>query len=90
MSKLYVFREFISEILSTAALDIFGVVENTLIEYKEEISRSEEERKRLQRLLNVVTQPNIAGSSSTVHFNIITCFVKNQHHKKLKYALQKR
>ncbi|XP_062304657.1 zinc finger protein 84-like isoform X2 [Osmerus eperlanus] len=60
MSKLYVFREFISEILSTAALEIFGGVEKTLIEYKEEISRSEEERKRLQRLLNVVTQPNIA------------------------------
>ncbi|XP_067088230.1 zinc finger protein ZFP2-like isoform X4 [Osmerus mordax] len=60
MSKLYVFREFISEILSTAALEIFGVVEKTLIEYKKEISRSEEERKRLQRLLNVVTQPNIA------------------------------
>ncbi|XP_067088232.1 histone-lysine N-methyltransferase PRDM9-like [Osmerus mordax] len=60
MAKLCVFREFISEILSTAALEIFGVVEKTLIEYKEEISRSEEERKRLQRLLNVVTQPNIA------------------------------
>ncbi|XP_062304671.1 zinc finger protein 135-like isoform X2 [Osmerus eperlanus] len=60
MAKLYVFREFISEILSKATLKIFGVVEKTLIEYKKEISRSEEERKRLQRLLNVVTQPNIA------------------------------
>ncbi|XP_067088235.1 zinc finger protein 260-like [Osmerus mordax] len=60
MSKLNVFRECISEILSAAALEIFGVVEKTLIEYKKEISRSEEERKRLQRLLNVVTQPNIA------------------------------
>ncbi|XP_062304739.1 zinc finger protein 391-like [Osmerus eperlanus] len=59
MSKSDLFREFISEILSTAALEIFGGVEKTLAEYKEEISRSEEERKRLQRLLDVVTQPEI-------------------------------
>ena len=59
MSKSELFREFISEILSTAALEIFGGVEKTLAEYKEQISRSEEERKRLQRLLDVVTQPEI-------------------------------
>ncbi|XP_046899787.1 zinc finger protein 599-like isoform X2 [Hypomesus transpacificus] len=60
MSKLNVFRECISEILSAAALEIFGVIEKTLIEYNEKILRSEEEMKRLPRLLNVVTQPNIA------------------------------
>ncbi|XP_067088229.1 zinc finger and SCAN domain-containing protein 2-like isoform X3 [Osmerus mordax] len=59
MSKLYVFREFISEILSTAALEIFGVVEKTFVEYQEEISRSEEERKRIQRLFDIVAQPEI-------------------------------
>ena len=71
MAKLYVFREFIGEILSTAALEIFGVVEKTLIEYNEEVSRSEEERKRLHRLLNVVTQPNIAGSLSIPCYNLL-------------------
>ncbi|XP_046899788.1 uncharacterized protein LOC124483395 isoform X3 [Hypomesus transpacificus] len=64
MSKLNVFRECISEILSAAALEIFGVIEKTLIEYNEKILRSEEEMKRLPRLLNVVTQPNIAAPLS--------------------------
>ncbi|XP_062304710.1 zinc finger protein 436-like isoform X1 [Osmerus eperlanus] len=59
MSKLNVLKEFIRDILAMAALEIFGVVEKTLAEYNEEISRSEEERKRLQRLLDVVTQPKI-------------------------------
>ena len=59
MSKLIVLRECIRDILAMAALEIFGVVEKTLAEYNEEISRSEEERKRLQRLLDIVTQPEI-------------------------------
>ncbi|XP_062304920.1 zinc finger protein 287-like [Osmerus eperlanus] len=59
MSKLDAFRELIREILTMAALEIFGGFEKTHAEYKEEISRSEEDMKRLQRLLDVVTQPEI-------------------------------
>ena len=57
MSKSDEFGEFIRDILTKGGLRIFGGFEKTYAEYKEEFSRSEEERKRLQRLLDVVTQP---------------------------------
>ena len=42
-----------------AALEIFEVVEVMFAECQDEISRSKEENARLQRLLDVVTKPNI-------------------------------
>ncbi|XP_067115179.1 oocyte zinc finger protein XlCOF22-like [Osmerus mordax] len=59
MSKLNMIRNFLSERLTMAALEIFEVVEVTFAECQDEISRSKEENARLQRLLDVVTQPNI-------------------------------
>ncbi|XP_062304678.1 zinc finger protein 271-like isoform X3 [Osmerus eperlanus] len=57
-SNLHI-RAFLSERLTTAASEIFGAIEIRFTEYQEEISRSEEERKRIQRLFDVVTQPEI-------------------------------
>ncbi|XP_062303908.1 zinc finger and SCAN domain-containing protein 21-like [Osmerus eperlanus] len=59
MSKLEVFKDFITERLTTAALEIFAAAEKSFAEFEEEISRSKEESARLQRLLDVVTQPEI-------------------------------
>ena len=59
MSKLDLFRGCIRERLTTAALEIFGAVEQMFAEYKEEICRSKEESARLKRLLNFVTQAEI-------------------------------
>ncbi|XP_062304682.1 trichohyalin-like isoform X6 [Osmerus eperlanus] len=59
MSKLNAIQEFLSERLTMAALEIFEGVEIMFSEYKDEISRSEKERKRIQRLFDVVTQPEI-------------------------------
>ncbi|XP_046897565.1 zinc finger protein 853-like [Hypomesus transpacificus] len=59
MSKLDLFRGFIREKLTTAALEIFGAVEQTFAEYKEEICRSKEESARLKRLLDCVTPAEI-------------------------------
>ncbi|XP_046899821.1 zinc finger and SCAN domain-containing protein 2-like [Hypomesus transpacificus] len=59
MSKLNMIRNFLSERLTMAALEIFEVVEVMFAECQDEISRSKEENARLQRLLDVVTKPNI-------------------------------
>ncbi|XP_062303904.1 zinc finger and SCAN domain-containing protein 2-like isoform X3 [Osmerus eperlanus] len=59
MSKLEVFRDFITERLTTAVFEIFRAAENAFAEFEEEISRSKEESARLQRLLDIVIQPEI-------------------------------
>ncbi|XP_046899815.1 zinc finger protein 391-like [Hypomesus transpacificus] len=59
MSKLNMIRIFLRERLTMAALEIFEVVEVMFAECQDEISRSKEENARLQRLLDVVSQPNI-------------------------------
>ncbi|XP_067115191.1 LOW QUALITY PROTEIN: zinc finger protein 853-like [Osmerus mordax] len=66
MSKLDLFRGFIRERLTTAALEIFGAVEQTFAEYKEEICRSKEESARLKRLLDFVTPPEMQRHRSEV------------------------
>uniref|UniRef100_A0A674E6P0 C2H2-type domain-containing protein n=1 Tax=Salmo trutta TaxID=8032 RepID=A0A674E6P0_SALTR len=50
MSKLALFNVYITERLTAAAVEIVGVVERTVTEYQEEISRSKEENERLRRL----------------------------------------
>ncbi|XP_031644850.1 zinc finger protein 2-like [Oncorhynchus kisutch] len=52
MSKLALFNVYITERLTAAAVEIAGVVERTVTEYQEEISRSKEENERLRRLLD--------------------------------------
>ncbi|XP_062341529.1 zinc finger protein 300-like isoform X2 [Osmerus eperlanus] len=59
MSQLNVFRNFINERLTTAALEIFAAAEKLFAEFEEEICRSKEKSTRLQRLLDIVTQPEI-------------------------------
>ncbi|CDQ73528.1 unnamed protein product [Oncorhynchus mykiss] len=52
MSKLALFNVYITERLTAVAVEIAGVVERTITEYQEEISRSKEENERLRRLLD--------------------------------------
>ena len=59
MSKLDLFRDLITQRLTTAALEIFAAAEKSFAELEEEISRSKEESARLQRLLDIVIQPEI-------------------------------
>ncbi|XP_038843900.1 uncharacterized protein LOC120043345 [Salvelinus namaycush] len=49
MSKLQLFRVFLNERLTTAAVDIFGAVEKTVVEYQEE-------NDRLRRLLGITPE----------------------------------
>nr|XP_046196243.1 uncharacterized protein LOC124028131 isoform X2 [Oncorhynchus gorbuscha] len=50
---------FLTQRLTAAAVEISAVFEKKMIEYREEISRSKEENKRLQRLLDLVFHPEI-------------------------------
>ncbi|XP_067115595.1 uncharacterized protein [Osmerus mordax] len=59
MSKLEVFMDFITQRLTTAVLEIFAAAEKSFAEFEGEISRSKEESARLQRLLDIVSQPEI-------------------------------
>ncbi|XP_029607556.1 uncharacterized protein LOC115192819 isoform X3 [Salmo trutta] len=52
MSNIQLLRVFLNERLTYAAEEIFGIVEKTIIEYQEEVVR-------LQRLLDIVLQPEI-------------------------------
>ena len=59
MSKLEVFRDFLTERLTTAVFEILRAAEKSFAEFEEEISCSKEESARLQRLLDIVTHPEI-------------------------------
>ncbi|XP_067115176.1 zinc finger and SCAN domain-containing protein 2-like [Osmerus mordax] len=59
MSQLNEIRELFGEILTTAASKIYWAAEKPFTGYQEEISRSKEESVQLQRLLDIVTQPEI-------------------------------
>ncbi|XP_041705893.1 zinc finger and SCAN domain-containing protein 2 isoform X2 [Coregonus clupeaformis] len=52
MSNIQLLKVFLNERLTYAAEEIFGVVEKTIVEYQEEVVR-------LQRLLDIVLQPEI-------------------------------
>ncbi|XP_059192775.1 zinc finger protein ZFP2-like [Centropristis striata] len=52
MSSVDSFRQFVNERLTAAAEEIFGVFENTVIQYQEEIDRQ-------RRLLDIVWKPDI-------------------------------
>ncbi|XP_023852868.1 uncharacterized protein [Salvelinus sp. IW2-2015] len=59
MSKMRLLQVYLNERLTAVAVEIFGAVENTIGEYQEEISRSNEEIERLRRLLDLVCKPDI-------------------------------
>ncbi|XP_020339367.1 zinc finger protein with KRAB and SCAN domains 8-like [Oncorhynchus kisutch] len=59
MSKMQLLQDYLNERLTAVAVEIFGAVENTIAEYQEEISRSNEEIERLRRLLDLVCKPDI-------------------------------
>lgn len=56
MTKLKLLNVFLNERLAAAAKEIFIEVENILIEYQEEITRSKAENDRLRGLLDVAFQ----------------------------------
>ncbi|XP_045553865.1 zinc finger protein 569-like [Salmo salar] len=59
MSKLQLLNVFVTERLSAAAVDIFGAVEKTIAEYREEIFRSAEENERLRRETDMIIKSEI-------------------------------
>ena len=59
MSKLQLFKDFVNERLAAAASEIFGLYEETLAECQEEICRAMDRNAQLQKLLDIVLQPEI-------------------------------
>eukprot|EP00063_Salmo_salar_P032822 XP_014007657.1 PREDICTED: zinc finger protein 37-like isoform X2 [Salmo salar] len=70
MSKLQLLNVFVTERLSAAAVEIFGVVEKIIAEYREQICRSAEENERLRRLLDMGTKPE--RTSHIADFQVLT------------------
>nr|XP_020473919.1 uncharacterized protein LOC109970593 isoform X3 [Monopterus albus] len=58
-ATLQTFNVFLTERLTAAAVDIYGFVEKTIIDYQEEVYRTKMENQRLQRLLDLVYKPEI-------------------------------
>ncbi|MEQ2210739.1 hypothetical protein XENOCAPTIV_018441 [Xenoophorus captivus] len=58
-ATLHSFNAFLTERLTAAAVDIYGFVEKTVVEYQEEVYRTQQENQRLQRLLDLVYKPEI-------------------------------
>uniref|UniRef100_A0A146VWR8 Zinc finger protein 184-like n=1 Tax=Fundulus heteroclitus TaxID=8078 RepID=A0A146VWR8_FUNHE len=58
-ATLLSFNAFLTERLTAAAVDIYGFVEKTVVEYQEEVYRTKLENQRLQRLLDLVYKPEI-------------------------------
>ncbi|XP_022056585.1 zinc finger protein 157-like [Acanthochromis polyacanthus] len=58
-ATLQSFNVFLTERLTAAAVDIFGFVERTVVEYQEDLHRAQLENQRLQRLLDLVYKPHI-------------------------------
>ncbi|XP_061744016.1 gastrula zinc finger protein XlCGF57.1-like [Nerophis ophidion] len=57
MCKFQKVRMLMEERLNVTVKEIFGVLERTIAEYEEELSRTKEENKRLQQLLDAVFKP---------------------------------
>ncbi|XP_031679936.1 uncharacterized protein LOC116374144 isoform X2 [Oncorhynchus kisutch] len=78
MSKLQLLNVFVTERLSTAAVEIFVVVEKTIAEYQEQICRSVKENERLRRLLDMATKPE--RTSHIADFQLLTPAVPHENH----------
>ncbi|KAI9523176.1 hypothetical protein NQZ68_030524, partial [Dissostichus eleginoides] len=59
MSKVDMLRLVVSERLTAAALEIFGLFERTVAEYEEQLCRSKEENERHRKLLDAVLKPEV-------------------------------
>ncbi|XP_038850627.1 zinc finger protein 37 homolog [Salvelinus namaycush] len=59
MSKIELLRMFLNQKLIAAAEEIFGVVEETIAEYQEEVSHTKEENSRLRITLDILTKADI-------------------------------
>ncbi|KAL1007000.1 hypothetical protein UPYG_G00080430 [Umbra pygmaea] len=59
MSKLQLLQTFFTEKLTAVSVEISAAVEKAFLEYQDEISRSKEENRRLQRLLDSVFNPDL-------------------------------
>ncbi|XP_070296233.1 uncharacterized protein [Salvelinus sp. IW2-2015] len=59
MSKMEYLRVFLNQKLIAAAEEIFGVVEETIAEYQEEVSHTKEENSRLRSMLDIRSKPQI-------------------------------
>ncbi|XP_042170535.1 zinc finger protein 32-like isoform X1 [Oncorhynchus tshawytscha] len=59
MSRIELLKSFFNQRLAAAAEEIFRVVEKTIAEYQDEMSRSEERNSRLQKLLDITIKPEI-------------------------------
>ena len=60
MSKIQMLQLLITQRLSAAAEEIFGVFGRTIAEYEEEISRSKLEIDRQRRLLDLSRKPRVS------------------------------
>ncbi|XP_034537395.1 zinc finger protein 557-like isoform X1 [Notolabrus celidotus] len=58
-ATLQSFNVFLTDRLTAAAVDIYGFVEKTIIDYQDEVYRTKLENQRLQRLLDLVYKPEI-------------------------------
>ncbi|XP_042261434.1 zinc finger protein 574-like isoform X2 [Thunnus albacares] len=58
-ATLQSFNVFLTDRLTAAAVDIYGFVERTILDYQEEVNRAKLENQRLQRLLDLVYRPEI-------------------------------
>ncbi|XP_062298271.1 zinc finger and BTB domain-containing protein 24-like [Scomber scombrus] len=58
-ATLQSFNVFLTDRLTAAAVDIYGFVEKTILDYQEEVNRAKLENQRLQRLLDLVYRPEI-------------------------------
>ncbi|XP_071061045.1 uncharacterized protein [Pseudochaenichthys georgianus] len=59
MSKVQMLLSLKKLLLTPAGEEVFALFEKTMAEYEEELSRSKEENKRLQKLLDAVLQPQL-------------------------------
>ncbi|KAF7645762.1 hypothetical protein LDENG_00198550 [Lucifuga dentata] len=59
MSKVQILRELVNQRLSAAVEEVVGLCERTIAEYEEEISRSQQQNVRQQKLLNAVFNPKV-------------------------------
>ncbi|XP_068590947.1 SWI/SNF complex subunit SMARCC1-like [Cebidichthys violaceus] len=59
MSKVQMLRSLVNQRLTAADEEIFGLLERTIAEYEEELSRSKEENERQRKLLDAVCNPEV-------------------------------
>lgn len=67
MSQIEMLRLLITQRLTAAAEEIFGVFGRTIADYEEQISRSELEISRQRRLLDLSRKPRVSLRTGEMH-----------------------